>query len=388
MAFGLKQFRINYNNRKLYKLLVLLAMFIFIRSAVVSIAHQREQYVWNNNQWTKPRPQVRHFNRTATHKILLWIIYESEFKLVHERECMKRCPVPCDVTNNVAEIDSSSAVVFTLTSMWPDNWKIGTRKLIDLPKFRHKDQVWILANREPPPNMFGNLRVLNGIFNWTMWHRSDADLYFPYFLPTLINNNKTESKGAQPTNVYKSKTKEITGKISNCRDSGRRYRLVNKLQKYLFIDMFGKCYDNVCGVPEDHRSCDTIREQYKFYLGLENSQCKDFVTGKYWWALIRNQIPIVNWDYSFVNSDNVIPNSFISINNFQDIETLAQFVKNVSSNESLYNSYFTWRSSYRIEAPCASCIICKALHEGRPRKVVHNIDTWILNDTCPQVGVS
>ena len=41
-------------------------------------------------------------------------------------------------------------------------------------------QVWILHNSEPPYSIYVDLRLLNNVFNWTSWYRTDADIFSPY----------------------------------------------------------------------------------------------------------------------------------------------------------------------------------------------------------------
>ena len=52
----------------------------------------------------------------------------------------------------------------------------------------------------------------------------------------------------------------------------------------------------------------------KFYLSLENSLCKDYITEKFWKILPYNVIPIV---LNGVNMTNIVPkHSYIDIKDF------------------------------------------------------------------------
>ena len=328
--------------------------------------------------------------QTGLKKILFWTPFISSGMEGALTRCMKKCAVKCDVSTNKMEIDKADAVTFHLYDLWTDKWNINTKTTIKFPSYRRPDQVWILANMEPPSKMYGSLSIFDGLFNWTMWYRTDSNLYFPYSIKhkLTIAEKEIATKVTGKRNYFKNKRNGITGKISNCKDFGRRYRLVEGLRKYLQLDMYGKCYDNLCGNPDLHYSCYNITRTYKFYLALENSRCKDYVTEKYWWALLRNQIPIVNWDYTHINKDAVIPNSFISIHDYPDLKSLSEHIRKVSNNATLYNSYFDWQDTYSVGPSCMSCEICKAMHENRPGHVVENLDAWVQNDTCPKVGVS
>ena len=87
-----------------------------------------------------------------------------------------------------------------------------------------------------------------------------------------------------------------------------------------------------------------------------------------------------------------IPGSYIDYDNFSTPEDLARFVHRVSTNPSLYNSYFAWRDHYEVlqEAPVANwCDICKKLHEkDRPKQVYSNLEGWVAQDSCPLYSVS
>lgn len=321
--------------------------------------------------------------------ILLWTPFNGPNTELVQKSCIKQCSVECDITTDKEDIKNVDVVSFHLTDLWTDSWNIGTKETIKFPSYRRSDQIWTLTNLEPPPNLYGDLRVFNGLFNWTVWYRKDSDIYFPYGRPVELTNEERDAaaEGFARRNIFKEKTNGITGKISNCKDVARRYRLVEDLRKYLDIDMFGKCYNKACGDPEVHDSCDNITQTYKFYLALENSRCKDYVTEKYWWALHRDQIPIVNWDHTHVNKHVVVPNSYISIYDFPDLKSLGEYINSVSNNETLYNSYFEWKMNYKVVHTCMSCAICEAAHEKRENHVIEDLDAWVRNDTCNKVGV-
>lgn len=336
------------------------------------------------------QPDIVTLHRKVNNKlILIWTPFNVPHILDIEESCMTDCPVKCSLTNDTSRIKDANIVNFHLVDLWTENWVINTKATIQFPSYRRSDQIWAITNLEPPPNLFGNLRVFNGVFNWTVWYRKDANVYFPYGVAEKLNQEK-DLLAAHPVerNYFKEKTNGITGKISNCKDTARRYRLVEELRKYLDLDMFGKCYNRVCGDPEKHATCDNITQTYKFYLALENSRCRDYVTEKYWWALHRDQIPIVNWDLSHVNKNTVIPNSYISIYDFPDLQSFSGYISKVSNNETLYNSYFDWKKTYKIRHTCPSCLLCQALHEYRPSHVVEDFDAWVQNDKCDKVGVS
>lgn len=323
-------------------------------------------------------------------KLLYWMPFNNLNQVKIENKCMETCPVKCIITDDKSDIENVDLVNFHLTDLWTENWAIDTKAVIDFPSYRRSDQIWMLTNLEPPPNLFGDLRVLNGVFNWTIWYRKDATVHLPYGLQRKLNEAEAAEarKRLESRNFYREKTGEITGVISNCKDTSRRYRFVKELAKHLDVDMFGHCYNKICGDPLKHASCDNVTRTYKFYMALENSKCKDYITEKYWWSLNREHIPIVNWDLSHVDETIPIPGSYISVADFDGMESLVRYIRKVSANETLYNSYFDWKKQYSFEHSCTSCMACKALQERRMPQVVKNLDRWVRNDVCDKVQVS
>ena len=108
----------------------------------------------------------------------------------------------------------------------------------------------------------------------------------------------------------------------------------------------------------------------QFYLSLENSLCKDYITEKFWKILPYNVIPIV---LNGVNMTSIAPpHSYIDISDFSNFHGLyafnelflflfiaefAQYVLTVSKSPSLFASYFWWRDYYKEEF-CDHKIVC------------------------------
>ena len=378
--------------KKKKKLILVLASSLLIVCFVALTVTPKTRDVGRGTGNYKVKFKNSNFIEKPVKTILLWTPMFNHRTVDNDRKCLSTCNAKCVVTDDKTQIEHADAVEFHLSDIWTKFWSIGTRSVIEFPEYRRPDQVWILANMEPPPHLWGNLRIFNGLFNWTRWYKADSDIYWPYGEVHRYNKSgqiaaETELKGK---NFYKEKSREITLRISNCFDSGQRYRIIKKLDKYFKIDKYGKCYKKMCGVntsPGD-TSCVDIIKKYKFYLAFENDYCTDYVTEKYWLTLQRNQIPIVNW--RVVDPSIVIPNSYINIFDFDSIDQLAEYLTLVSSNETLYNSYFDYKKLYTNRPrTCQACNICEALHDkDRPSQVYTDIEGWIKDDSCEIVSVS
>lgn len=374
------------------RLLIYFTGVIVIVFFIVCALSSDRQTGFNTNSSYKMVYENKHFKAKSVKVILKWTSMFQHGTVAGDRKCLSECEAKCIVTDDKSQIENADAVEFHLSDIWTKFWRINTKSVIEFPKYRRADQVWILGNMEPPPHLWGNIRILNGLFNWTKWYRSDADILWPY--GEVYRYNRTEHLEAlnkyKNRNFYREKSKEVLLRISNCFDPGRRYKIVKNIEQFVKVDKYGACYHKICGDSQhpDDQSCSNLMKQYKFYLAFENDNCKDYVTEKYWMTLERDQIPIVNW--KSINPSSVIPKSFINIFDFDSIEQFAEYLKQVSKNETLYNSYFEYKKIYtNRRTTCHACDTCHALHEkNRLAQVYTDIDAWVQDDFCQKVGVS
>ena len=91
-----------------------------------------------------------------------------------------------------------------------------------------------------------------------------------------------------------------------------------------------------------------MNNTYKFYLAFENSICPDYVTEKFFdiFKYRYNVIPVV---YNGADMASIAPpHSYISVRDYSSVEHLAQYLSIVSSNDTLFASYFWWRDYYKV----------------------------------------
>jgi hypothetical protein len=227
-------------------------------------------------------------------------------------------------------------------------------------------------------------------FNWTLSFRKDATVFAPYghAAPLDLTTTKVKRKELANKNYAARKTKMTYAMISNCVDDAGRFSYIKKLRQYTPIDLYGRCGNLTC--PRNN-TCGEMLEPYKFAIAFENSNCKGYISEKFWNGLMRESIPIVNWIPEQVPSD-APPKSYINVYDFQSMSELAKYLDYLNKNDSEYNSYFEWRKTHRVVHGGTMwnqfCYLCRALHNDSIPAQVVDYQSWWSDDTCKEWSVS
>jgi alpha-1,3-fucosyltransferase len=209
--------------------------------------------------------------------------------------------------------------------------------------------------------------------------------------------------------VIKQKTGGALWLVSQCNRTSRRSELVEKLKKYINIDIYGKCGKNTLLADDinNYRLFQEVKcspqnfllflipgnatpsqgvdlQTYKFYLAFENSLCIDYLTEKSFKVMNDLIIPVI---YSGVEISRFLPpNSYIDANQFETVEDLGEFLTWLADSPDEYVKYFWWKKYYRVElASFDVCKICKKLNEPNLQKkksIYHNINEWFNDNVC------
>ena len=103
-----------------------------------------------------------------------------------------------------------------------------------------------------------------------------------------------EKKFKKPN--MKSKNKLIFWIVSHCETDNKREEYAKTLNKYIPVDIFGKCkWKETLNETLDNGEQDyyKLQQHYKFYLAFENSNCYDYLTEKFFRTLGHGLVPIV-----------------------------------------------------------------------------------------------
>ncbi|CAH0561014.1 unnamed protein product [Brassicogethes aeneus] len=258
-------------------------------------------------------------------------------------------------------------------------------------------EIWALFHEESPRNYAPILfREMQGLFNITATFSTNSD--FPLTLQYLPNINsiidKTYFKSTKEKNNF-IKTKNIASVLfiqSDCDTPIERDNFISKLMEYIKIDSYGACLHN----QDFSKEISTIYpldlynpvflefiSQYKFIIAFENSICEDYITEKLWRPLMVGSVPI------YLGSPSVkawLPNkkSAILVDDFDSAKSLADFIKVVNSNDTLYDLFLEHKLNGIIEnddlidkfgfglnnehenaITAFECFVCKKIHHGR-----------------------
>ena len=300
-------------------------------------------------------------------------------------------------SSELLPLEEYDAIIIHMHELW----------LTHLPEFQRKShQRLIFLTQESPTTLPIDITILGNYFNWTMSYRlnSDVQLLYGRVLPGLTAPKTPEEtqKMIEEThlpsakNYATNKTRPVGWMVSHCDTNSLRETYARQLGKFIPVDVYGGCGNLSCSRNHDHwlsyPECYTmLEEKYKFYLSFENSICTDYVTEKFFEILNHTLVPIVygGADYSQIAP----PHSYINALDFTP-EKLAQYLKLLDSNDTLYNEYFWWKDHYRVEAgvdQMAShgfCDLCKKLHqdEGVTKYYYELVSDWDPETKCKQMS--
>ena len=158
--------------------------------------------------------------------------------------------------------------------------------------------------------------------------------------------------GGFERNPFKKRTRMVAWISSHCHTrSGGREKFVKTLQKYMDVEIFGKCADkdyNISFPDKEHRNEEMkFYSNFKFYIAAENDMTKGYVSEKLFVGLGSGAVPV----YFGASEINEFPKLdgrtdwFINARDFPTVESLANFLKDM--NETEWRKYLRWQSYSR-----------------------------------------
>ena len=291
---------------------------------------------------------------------------------VHDGVSASNLTVSCKVTSDMSLYSSSDAVVFHAR----DIISSSVRKLASLQ--RPANQRWVMFIMEPPLNTDpGKLSYLDsyGPINWTATYMKNSDVQSAYYkvLPGVYHG------GFDPARNYlEGKIGTATILVSNC--AHHRMKWVKKIQQYIDVKVYGKC-GSECS-KTNRQKCMSKLRKHKFYLSFENSYCHDYISEKIILNAFENDIiPVVISYVDFTDTSLIPPGSAINALDFPSVKELANYMKAVGNNSTLYNEYFKWHSHYKpIEYSSLKsvflCPLCRHIATNHSTKTYKSVHDW------------
>lgn len=168
-------------------------------------------------------------------------------------------------------------------------------------------QHWIYFGLESPHyswNKLSNLKDFVGMINWTATYRTDSDLVVPYSKWVRYRQHDYPFSSNEDIksrrNVWRNKSDNnrvyVLALISNCQAQGRLEVVRDLRMAGIHVDLFGRCGNTNETTSRKHSSelLQVARKKYHFFLALENSRCRSYVTEKFFVnALMAGMIPVV-----------------------------------------------------------------------------------------------
>ncbi|XP_038560508.1 alpha-(1,3)-fucosyltransferase 7-like [Micropterus salmoides] len=297
--------------------------------------------------------------------ILLWHWPFGRSYQLDGNKCLEMYNISrCFLTHNISSFSTADVVVFHHQEL--------SRGLSSMPLHQHRpaSQHWVWLSMEPPINN-ANLTQLNGLFNWTMSYRRDADISIPYG-KTMLGGDGLGFQAPLNRSCF------VSWVVSRYRPHQARAVVYQSLKKYIPIEVYGKWNKKPLS---DKELLPTIAKCL-FYLSFENSETTDYISEKLWRnAFQAGAVPVVLGPSRATYEALAPPGSFIHVSDFKSTADLAAYLKHVAADRQAYEEYFQWRSTHRIktitdwrERLCHICVKYSSLPANR---VYQDLDSWV-----------
>ncbi|XP_063976771.1 glycoprotein 3-alpha-L-fucosyltransferase A isoform X1 [Diachasmimorpha longicaudata] len=348
----------------------------------------------------RPRPVARS-KRTGRRIARLWPDEDSNDDRVtnqlmfvppdYNRTSIERRPKRIMIPHGMGEAETGSELFHHLGC--PVNTCVITRDnpdLADLIIFkdyvthvgrRLPNQVWMLYFLECP---YHTQAVKNALVNWTATYRRDSDIVAPYERWQYYDARVTQIP--QTFNYAANKTKKVAWFVSNCHPRNQRMQYAKELAKHIQVDIYGACGSLRCPRSQAQTCFEMLDADYKFYLAFENSNCRDYITEKFFVnGLGHNVLPIVMGAHPTDYAKSAPYRSYIHVDEFESPRELADYLHRLDHDDELYNSYFKWKGTGEFINTYFWCRVCAMLHDPRSPKYYKDVNEWWRgDDVCTQ----
>ncbi|XP_046542447.1 glycoprotein 3-alpha-L-fucosyltransferase A-like isoform X2 [Haliotis rubra] len=239
------------------------------------------------------------------------------------------------------------------------------------PPPRSANQMFALFSFEPPTYLTIPSEWKDA-FNWTITYRPDSDVWRPY---GIVRKRPSGLKGKNYEKLVKEKTNSVAWFVSRCASHSQREKYVKELERYIDIDVFGKCGDAKCG-----RDCYEKLKSYKFFLAFENSFCENYVTEKFFKTFLHDVVPVVRGG---PNYKNLFGGGYIiDSKDFANIRELGYYLNFLLTNDKAYIELLKEKDTLKVYFPLPWCGLCEKVHKPFLKQTYADINQWLSKEKC------
>ncbi|KAF9167252.1 Alpha-(1,3)-fucosyltransferase 11 [Actinomortierella ambigua] len=255
-------------------------------------------------------------------------------------------PYTCRMTHDRSVYKDTSTVIFHASMFELDTKDTPPLEDAVLPK-----KAWIVITEEAPKDFQQDPRWTN-VFTHLWSYHLTADFVQTYFTGGRAPYSYLWSIMKKPAFTIEEKNQRrreglapVAWIASNCKSLNHRQYYVKQLQKFIDVDVYGKCLKNKEWPKNpDGTELDTyeVVAPYKFYLAIENSNCDDYVTEKLERPFALGVVPIVDGpkDYSpFIPTSN----SVIKEDDFASPAHLARYLHKLDNDDAAYMRHLSFK---------------------------------------------
>uniref|UniRef100_A0A0N5A6C1 Fucosyltransferase n=1 Tax=Parastrongyloides trichosuri TaxID=131310 RepID=A0A0N5A6C1_PARTI len=228
------------------------------------------------------------------------------------------------------------------------------------------------------------LKYPKNYFNLTYTYLKGGDIYWSYGADRWVFNNLVLWKdiNKEILDSIEKKKKKVLWIVSNCEAKTGRAEFVKELSKYIEIDQFGECNDKPLKL-DTYKERKEFFEQYYFYIASENSDCKYYITEKFFDRILFNSVPLVN--ARRIYNENIPPNSFIPFDDFSSPDEMAEYLNYLINNTDEYIKYFRyrkhgWQQKEGNDYRCYTCQNIRNFLDSGKKRIIYDIDVWMENN--------
>nr|XP_054757306.1 4-galactosyl-N-acetylglucosaminide 3-alpha-L-fucosyltransferase 9-like [Lytechinus pictus] len=324
-------------------------------------------HIFSGMEHTLTFPEMNHFRRFL--QTSSKTDYESDIDCVAEGY---DCDIVLTLGDRLHSIRGKDAVIF---GMVPTIWKGHDMLHMISDITPDPSQTWIYFSTESPyrasrwaqPFDIASLK-----YHILMTYNREADIPIPFgYYREFDNTTATTDDTVMSDAFFGNRTGLLSWVATNCKEVyWPRVPFIQKILEEIPLDDYGACGHKQC-LPRRSEACNRLFASYKFFLAIPNSECRDYITEKFWMiSLLYGAVPLVlgapKKDYEQVAP----PNSFVHIGDFEDVKDLAEFLLKVDRDETLYRKFHDWRRRGEVvnTYPLRPGDLCRTIPHIHPRE--------------------